>query len=52
MSPEVRELLRYKSALNWWYASMFAAARRGETFDKPQPEPKDFQPAPQRQWNL
>lgn len=40
MSPEVRDLLRYKSALQWWYARMFAAARNGEHFDEPQPLPQ------------
>lgn len=39
MSPEFREVMRYGSALRWWYARMFSAARRGEEFNEPEPQP-------------
>lgn len=37
-----QEAMRYRSALGFWYASMFSAARRGEPFDRRRPEPADF----------
>jgi hypothetical protein len=50
MSPEVREMLRYRSELSWWYARLFASARRGESFTEPRPEPRGA--AEPVQWRL
>jgi hypothetical protein len=35
------QALRYRTALGLWYARMAAAARAGEQFDEPRPQPED-----------
>jgi hypothetical protein len=34
------DAMDYRRRLQWWYASMFGAARRGEEFNEPRPEPR------------
>lgn len=36
--------MRFRRALESWYARMFSAARRGVDFSQPRPEPEAFQP--------
>jgi len=42
VSAEFRALMRYRAALESWYARMFAAARDGREFDERRPDPADF----------
>jgi hypothetical protein len=41
---EFSAMMRYRHALGSWYAGMFAAGRRGESFTRSRPEPENFQP--------
>jgi hypothetical protein len=41
---EFEASMRYRRALDSWYASMFSAARRGKDFTRERPEPQDFEP--------
>ena len=41
---EFRAGMRYRHTLGSWYAKMFSAARHGEAFNRPRPQPEDFEP--------